>query len=644
MKASEQMKWEAFHQQRMLAEELIKRLDQQYLEFLNIENARAFTDYSFLNILEKSRINPLQRSPLSVFPPKTSIAGVVGYFQVDNAGQFSTPIIPENNSLPGDYGLTESDLQQRLKTKKYIYSTLKENKLIKKINKQQQAIVTSKTRPSSLPDRKSEMRTTVDSESTDRKSVESQAGFDRLQESSDSAVISRDYSGSLGRVEDLNLAAGFDKKFKDKSLLKQKKDQTSKRAPRKERNVLPETTAVLEQQVETIGVTDNIAINIFESEVDAMEISFLKSGHFVLYRKVWRADQRYIQGVLIEAKPFIAAVVEAGYKNSLISKNTDMVVAFEGHVISVLKAGVSGRYLKSQHDLKGTLLLNQNLASSFPQIQLIFSVNQLPMGPGGVLIAWLSLIIFIVLLTIFYILYRLGVKQLELVRQQQDFVSAVSHELKTPLTSIRMYGEMLREGWVNEEKRKLYYDYIYDESERLSRLINNVLQLARMTRNEIKAELKLCTVAELLDIARSKLTQLASQNGFELIIKNESDTDHEVVEVDADYFTQILINLLDNAIKFSANAEKKCVEIACRLSDGGALYFYVRDYGPGIDKEQAKKIFTLFYRSENELTRDTVGTGIGLALVSQLMRAMNGSVEVHNGSPGAEFQLKFKRH
>ena len=207
-----------------------------------------------------------------------------------------------------------------------------------------------------------------------------------------------------------------------------------------------------------------------------------------------------------------------------------------------------------------------------------------------------------------------------------------------------MYGEMLREGWVNEEKRKLYYDYIYDESERLSRLINNVLQLARMTRNEIKADLKLCSVAELLDMARSKLSQLASQNGFELIIINELAVDHGIVEVDIDYFTQILINLLDNAIKFSAHAEKKYVEIGCRLSGGRELCFYVRDYGPGIDKEQTRKIFTLFYRSENELTRDTVGTGIGLALVSQLMHAMNGSVEVHNCSPGAEFQLMFKMH
>jgi signal transduction histidine kinase len=98
---------------------------------------------------------------------------------------------------------------------------------------------------------------------------------------------------------------------------------------------------------------------------------------------------------------------------------------------------------------------------------------------------------------------------------------------------------------------------------------------------------------------------------------------------------------VDNAIKFSARAQKKAVDIQCRLLQEGGVMFKVRDYGPGIPKDQLKKIFKLFYRTESELTRETVGTGIGLALVKQLSASMNGTIDVVNVDPGAEFRLSF---
>ena len=110
--------------------------------------------------------------------------------------------------------------------------------------------------------------------------------------------------------------------------------------------------------------------------------------------------------------------------------------------------------------------------------------------------------------------------------------------------------------------------------------------------------------------------------------------------VDRDYFTQILINLVDNALKFSARAERRAVELACHGVREGVC-FSVRDFGPGVARDQMRKIFRLFYRSGNELTRETVGTGIGLALVRQLAEAMGGRVDVVNREPGAEFRVTF---
>ena len=102
---------------------------------------------------------------------------------------------------------------------------------------------------------------------------------------------------------------------------------------------------------------------------------------------------------------------------------------------------------------------------------------------------------------VLYGVYRLGGGQIELAQERSNFVSAVSHELKTPLTSIRMYGEILRAGWVeSEDKKRSYYDFIFFESERLSRLIANVLHLARLTNNDSPLELRSYPPDRLLDI------------------------------------------------------------------------------------------------------------------------------------------------
>jgi signal transduction histidine kinase len=102
---------------------------------------------------------------------------------------------------------------------------------------------------------------------------------------------------------------------------------------------------------------------------------------------------------------------------------------------------------------------------------------------------------------------------------------------------------------------------------------------------------------------------------------------------------QILINLVDNAIKFSARGERKAVDLGCRRTSEGTVLFTVRDYGPGVPRDQMKRIFRLFYRAGDALTRETVGTGIGLALVRELARAMGGHVEVVNREPGAELRV-----
>ncbi|MCK4708022.1 MAG: HAMP domain-containing histidine kinase, partial [Gammaproteobacteria bacterium] len=201
--------------------------------------------------------------------------------------------------------------------------------------------------------------------------------------------------------------------------------------------------------------------------------------------------------------------------------------------------------------------------------------------------------------------------------------------------------EMLREGWVSEQKKKTYYDFIVDESERLTRLINNVLLMAKLTRNKQQAELKNLTVAELINAVESKVSTQITSAGFEMYKHCDENVSNTSIKVDADWFSQIMINLVDNAIKFSAKADNRQIGIDCQQLSTGDIKFSVRDYGPGVPERQMKKIFKLFYRTENELTRETVGTGIGLALVHQMTVSMNGKIDVINSDPGAEFSVQF---
>jgi signal transduction histidine kinase len=169
-----------------------------------------------------------------------------------------------------------------------------------------------------------------------------------------------------------------------------------------------------------------------------------------------------------------------------------------------------------------------------------------------------------------------------------------------------------------------------------------VLQLARFSRDAIQTNLRDIKVGELLDLIGSAVSTPVTSAGFELKISCDETTSQCTIHVDTDHCIQIMINLIDNALKFSANADNRTIELSCQPTTAGHIQIGVRDYGPGIPKDQMKKIFTLFYRAENELTRETVGTGIGLALVNQLMREMDGEIDVQNTTPGARFMLVFK--
>ena len=669
-----QLKWEAFHQYRGVAEELTRRIDTRLSDMIRAADARSFADYTFLVVSGDPSANLVQRSPLSAYPVDADMPGVLGYFQVDTDGDFSTPILPPAGSDAASLGIGDAEYAGRAQLALEIHAVLADNSLVQSRPPSTAARLSQLASPAEEFEEEKARAGEAGGEyrarrvdpnvAADAKEVYSQQVFDRLNMPGERDQVQAAYeSAAASETEVDELVQGYNRigKVSDLQLdddLEEKSEQVERRryadteagtfadsgarAKRTEQIALPESVEPLRRDLASnvAGLAD-LRISTFESEIDPFEFSLLDSGHIVLFRKVWRDGERYIQGLLLNQEAFIGDAIGASFTETALSDMSNLIVAHNDDVIRTFSGRGDPGYAPTSESLDGTLLYRGRLSAPLSSLELIFSINRLPPGAGASVLAWVTLVLAVVFVGGFLVLYRLGLSQINLARQQQDFVSAVSHELKTPLTSIRMYGEMLKEGWADEEKRQDYYEFIHDESERLSKLIANVLQLARITRNDPQFDLKPTNVGELMSNTQSKISNQIERAGFELRFERDEGAARATIDMDEDCFAQVIINLVDNAIKFSKDADEKVIEVSGKLTGDGHVEFSVRDYGPGIPKDQMKKIFQLFYRSESELTRETVGTGIGLAIVHQLTLALNGSVDLVNADPGAEFRVRF---
>lgn len=228
---------------------------------------------------------------------------------------------------------------------------------------------------------------------------------------------------------------------------------------------------------------------------------------------------------------------------------------------------------------------------------------------------------------------------LEITRERREsmlktgFVSNVSHELKTPLTAVRLSAEMLREGRVKEEAQARYLEVIVRESERLTRLVDNVLDFGRLERGRRKFNLEARDVNELLSVAEAQRPRVEAA-GLTLMVRSAPMPVMRTFDLDA--VGQVLVNLIDNAVKYAASG--KTVEVS--VSERGEIT--VADRGPGIAAKHRSRIFERFYRCDDSITAKSSGSGLGLSIASRLMAGMGGKlVFAPRAGRGAVFTIKF---
>jgi signal transduction histidine kinase len=275
-----------------------------------------------------------------------------------------------------------------------------------------------------------------------------------------------------------------------------------------------------------------------------------------------------------------------------------------------------------------------SVGSSIRGLKITFSGNQdswiaepWVVQPAYYLIA----LVLILGITLFgaYLLWRDIRRDVRMAEMRSQFVSSVSHELKTPLTAIRMFAETLRLGRSKDKKaQEEYLDTIVNESQRLTRLLNNVLDFSKIEQGKRIYRPEPSSLYDIIQTVARTMEYPLSQQGFRLNVQTEEGLPG--IRADRDAIEQALLNLLHNAMKYSGGAKE--IGLQLKKKDRYAL-IQVIDHGIGIDPQEQKKIFEKFYRGSTSENERIAGTGLGLALVSHIVQSHGGKMEVES-EPG----------
>ncbi len=332
--------------------------------------------------------------------------------------------------------------------------------------------------------------------------------------------------------------------------------------------------------------------------------------HFILYREASANESAYRQGLVLEVDRLIEWLQERIVPGSDLESRARLFPA----TADALEDGFRSSHFRLRHFF----------AEPFEGIEATLILAPLPEASGATYVHSLSALLVMAAGASLYGLYRMVSTQVSFAQKRQSFVSTVSHELRTPLTAIRMYAEMLRDGAVvGEEKRQHYYQVITRESERLTRLVNNVLELSNLERREPRPALTKGPLSPVLEEAVVALGPHARSEGFD--VRLDAADDLPEVDYDRDGLLQVLFNLVDNAIKYAGTETRKEIRIEARTL-GRNVELSVIDYGMGVGEEQLKHVFEPFYRGTSP-TVAAKGSGMGLALVRGLVEAMGGLVK-----------------
>jgi signal transduction histidine kinase len=596
------------------ANTLFDEMEQALEALVHMEEARAIDEYNFYLSPPGGRREE-NRSPLSNLPAQRYI---LGYFQNNPDGSFQTPLAQSGKSVAADRKDAVAQLARanRLFNRKRTAVTDKTT-----VAPAQKIAETEKKQQSKFAEKYLDL---TRSKKTRARLGQDEERFEKVTVAQAKNLARQEVGGAVRSpappAASLYKSAPASGQAAEDSLMDSDKERAARiYRPREAHPAEFEAGALHEQAVESRDEEN------FQVEVAPLQSVLIDTDEMFIFRRIMINRKIYRQGFVLKLRAFLNHLSQDYFITQPMADyaNLRLQVMDQGREIAMVQGGVS------THNPK--FILNRSFPSPFAFLNATLSSNEIPRSTGrNTLMIMMAVLVAIFLIGLFGI-YKSARAIVDLSERRSQFVSSVTHELKTPLTNIRMYIEMLEQGIAKDtEREQEYFQIINSEGSRLSRLINNVLDLAKLEKKQRSLNLTRGTFEEVVSEVQTVMQAKLQQEGFTLKIVQE---EIRPFKYDREAMIQVLINLIENSIKFCRSALKK--EITIRIDqEPKRVKIAVSDHGPGIPRHALKKVFDDFYRVDNALARKTRGTGIGLALVKKFIELIGGHVTAENNPGG----------
>ncbi len=604
---------------RFFAEALFDDIEASLADRVQIEENRPVDAYHHTEAPPAGQEGVPQLSPLAALPAEPYI---FGYLQNNPDGSFQTPLVGDGRKVSPNV----REIVQQL------------DAINRRFNRRKAAIPPA---PASMPPAERALK---------KQAVPKEAMKEEKSSFADKFLdfsrkrASEDYLGRKSqRTEEISAQQALNVARKDEVQATQEKPGgTENRAPKRSEStyrsqpVAPTALSPSPSEAGGAVAADAEAPEVasparFQAEVAPLQSVFIDAEHIFIFRRIVIDQRIYRQGFILNTGAFLDYLADTYFDSQPMSRFSQLrlEVSDMQHPATIVQTGATVRQeafaLDRQFPAPFNFLYARLVSETIPPVASRQTLNIMIVILAAVFLLGLGAI------------YRSAHAMVDLSERRTRFVSSVTHELKTPLTNIRLYIEMLEQGIAKDTAREQdYLRVVSSESARLSRLINNVLELSRLEKKQRHFDMRPGSFQDVLDEVREVMGEKVRQEGFTLTM---APADGVELSYDREVMVQILINLIENSLKFGRQSKPRRIAVSVERRDA-QVDIKVADTGPGIPRYALKKVFDDFYRVEDPLIRTTGGTGIGLSLVKKFMQAMGGSATAaNNDGPGCTITL-----